>query len=1112
MINITIINAEKPEHVTEHSRVTQAQPARGFSVGRLFPNPCLSGLITCILTPLLGLAGCSPTKYRKSADREAYHTIAERNCDPRWAQADVRIDMNPRSRYFDPYNPDCSPMPHDDPASHRYMHCVDGMKGWKHWGDRGVRSSLENPQWRVRLAEYTKLDEDGRVKLDVDSAVRLAYVNAPLHQSSLETLYLSSLDVTGERFRFDSQFFGGYDTRYVHQGSLSPARIGFNPTFGRYVILPPIDGVESNLLSVGRPAAANPALAVSRRFATAGEVLVGFANSFVFEFTRTDVSLASSLANFSFVQPLLRGGGRYIALEQLTLGERRLLGNLRAYSQFRQGFFTQIVIGELGVTGPQRNGSGTVLQSFSGVGGVGGYLGLLQQAQQIRNTEDNLRLQLRTRDRLEALYDNELIDIVQVDQFRQNIEVTRANLLDQENSLALAVDNYKTQILGLPSDLPAEVDEQLVEGFQLIPIESNPVVDSILALQTRIGDVGELFDLEIRTEELGTSLGDLKEQDIDGVELFLIQLQAVVDSVARRVKDLPSNMALLDQARSSEDNSSDIELDSIADASGRIHEELDQLPQRFEAASERLETMMDGLTDENLERTISRNNEWLAEVLSLSRVIVRIQSILRDVESEPERTLRSAEEFIEPVSELFETARVDVEKMNAVVPERERLMTEDEKERFRRERERLNQRFRELETGEVGFDVAVTELQQIRETYSDETREQTIVDLTTWVQSFVQLVERLSLIPAQARLEVITVEQVRLDPDTAFQIALANRLDFMNGRAALVDQWRAIQIAANALKSNLTITGGGEVRTARNNPVDFRASTSTVRLGLEFDAPLARLLERNGYRETLIQFQRSRRNFIQSRDALQKGLRALLRTLEQRRLQLEIQRRAVSIALRRVEQTQLALLTPPPPVQPGARPQINPTTAINLLGAQSSLQSSQNSFLAAWLNYYAARLRLYRELGVMQLDASGRWIENSLDFDNPAPIAEEESIELLPPPVPIELLDFDQADMIGYNGLSSVVTDQAIAEADQAEIAETDTKPAESNPSRAQADAPSAQADPPSVIPGKAESVVANPSQSMDGSTEPIEMDLAAPATREPESPHAAEETKPPKE
>ncbi|MCA9130711.1 MAG: TolC family protein, partial [Planctomycetales bacterium] len=914
----------------------------------------LSGFLTCFLAGHLA-TGCSQSKHRLNADREAYCTIAERNGDPRWAQSDVRIDLDPRSRYFDPYNPDCSPMPQDDPAAHQYMHCVAGKKGWKHWGDYGVRSSLENPVWRSQLAEYTELADDGAVKLDVDSAIRLAYMHSPLHQRSLETLYLSSLDVTGERFRLDTQFFGGNAINYQHQGNVSPSTIAFLPATG-YVVTGPLRRADSNRLTVPSD------LRTSRRLATAGEVLVGFANSFAFEFSGGDVNLANSLANFSFVQPLLRGGGRQIALEQLTLSERRLLSNLRAYSQFRQGFYTQVVIGELGVSGPERAGADTVLQSFSGSGGVDGYLGLLQQTQQIRNTEDNLRLQLRTLDRLEALYDNELIDIVQVDQFRQNIEVTRSNLLDQTNALQLAVDNYKTQILGLPSDLPVDVDEELVDGFQLIPIESNPAVDAILELQARIGSVGELLDLASRVDELQQSLVGLAGKELNEVDLFLLRLQAILDATARRLRYLPNDLALLGKTPSETGPAARPASETIAEATRGIEDASDQLPERFRQASGRLESMIDRLNDENLVQMVTDNSAWINEILSFSRDIVRIQSYVRDVDAEPERSLDIAEQFIAPVTQLLEIARSDIQRMNEIVPEREKLMREDERDLYRRDRQRLLERLGELESGEVGFQAAERELERIRAVHSDEFRRQTINDLTAWVQTYVQLVERLSLIPAQARLEVVTVEPLELDPDVAFQIALANRLDFMNGRSALVDSWRAIQIAANALQSNLTITGGGDVSTARNNPVDFRAATSSLRLGLEFDAPLARLLERNGYRETLIQYQRSRRDFIQSRDTLQKGLRALLRTLEQRRLQLEIQRRAVSIALRRVEQTQLALLTPPPPVQPGTRPQINPTTAINLLGAQSSLQSSQNSFLAAWLNYNAARFRLFREL------------------------------------------------------------------------------------------------------------------------------------------------------
>jgi hypothetical protein len=99
---------------------------------------------------------------------------------------------------------------------------------------------------------------------------------------------------------------------------------------------------------------------------------------------------------------LLRGAGRDVALEQLTFVERALLANLRAYHQYRQGFYTQVAIGELGVAGPQRGGGGTVIAGFSGQGSVGGYIGLLQQLQRKRNTEDNLSLQERTLARLVA--------------------------------------------------------------------------------------------------------------------------------------------------------------------------------------------------------------------------------------------------------------------------------------------------------------------------------------------------------------------------------------------------------------------------------------------------------------------------------------------------------------------------------------------------------------------------------------------------------------------------------------------------------------------------------------------------------------------------------------
>ena len=202
------------------------------------------GLAAMSLVSLLVLAGagCSRTKYRLQADRDAYCVIAERNGDPRWHAADPSIEMDPRSRYFDPYDPDRPPMPLDDPTSHQYMRRVDGKKGWKHWLDNGLRPELENPAWTHALVNYVDVGDSGAVKLDIDSALRLAYVNSPDNQNQLETLYLSALDVTGERFRLDTQFFGGYDVDYHHRGSLNPAGLSFDAASGKWVVTPPFDG------------------------------------------------------------------------------------------------------------------------------------------------------------------------------------------------------------------------------------------------------------------------------------------------------------------------------------------------------------------------------------------------------------------------------------------------------------------------------------------------------------------------------------------------------------------------------------------------------------------------------------------------------------------------------------------------------------------------------------------------------------------------------------------------------------------------------------------------------------------------------------------------------
>jgi len=500
---------------------------------------CFPTLLFAALACLLFGCALPPWKHRIEADQEVRQVIAERNCDPRWANDKTGIELDSRSRYFEPEDPDCSPMPQDDPASNRYMNCVDGKKGWEHWLNNGIRESLENPQWKATLGEYVELTDSGAVKLDLDSAIKLAYIHSPDHQSQLETLYLSALDVTRERFQLDTQLFGNYDASYVHDGSLNPASIGFDTTQDRYVVNGAFDGNESNRVTLGGNIG-NPTLQARRRLATAGEVLIGFANSFIFEFNGPDAGLSSSLINFSIMQPLLRGAGRDIALEAVTQDERDLLANLRAYGQFRHGFFTRVAIGESGVAGPQRGFRGTTLQIFSGQGTVGGYVGLLRQLQQIRNSEDNLNLQLRTLAQLEAILQAGLIDLVQVDQFRQSVESEKAGLLQQRNAIQTALDQYKTNTLGLPPDLEIELDDSLIRQFQIVAPEATRLQDEITSLQDLLGRLpvdAEADELKEVESQISALLDPLEKQ----FNTLKDDIASTKESFPRREKGMDSD-------------------------------------------------------------------------------------------------------------------------------------------------------------------------------------------------------------------------------------------------------------------------------------------------------------------------------------------------------------------------------------------------------------------------------------------------------------------------------------------------------------------------------------------------------------------------------------------
>jgi hypothetical protein len=156
-------------------------------------------------------------------------------------------------------------------------------------------------------------------------------------------------------------------------------------------------------------------------------------------------------------------------------------------------------------------------------------------------------------------------------------------------------------------------------------------------------------------------------------------------------------------------------------------------------------------------------------------------------------------------------------------------------------------------------------------------------------------------------------------------------------------------------------------------------------VGLEFDAPLTRVSERNSYRQSLIEYQQARRDYYQFRDRVHQGIRNTLRQLQVDDLNFELRRAAVHVAITQVDVTRLRLseparpaqaTAPGQPTQPGGATTFGATIARDLVNAQIDLLNVQNDFLSVWVDHFVQTLQLDFDLGVMELDESGLRIDH----------------------------------------------------------------------------------------------------------------------------------------
>jgi outer membrane protein TolC len=206
---------------------------------------------------------------------------------------------------------------------------------------------------------------------------------------------------------------------------------------------------------------------------------------------------------------------------------------------------------------------------------------------------------------------------------------------------------------------------------------------------------------------------------------------------------------------------------------------------------------------------------------------------------------------------------------------------------------------------------------------------------------------------------------LEIDDDLAVIVAFENRLDLRKTQDAVEDKQRAVMIAADRLRGELTLLGSVASGQRRNDSTSGAAKNSRVELDrvsltalLTIDLPIERTAERNAYRKSYIDLEETMRSLQSLEDQIKLQVRNRLRALLSARESMLIQAKARDVAVKRVESTNMFLNA--------GRAQIR-----DLLEAKEALLNAQNSLTAAIKNYRISELQLQRDMGVLEVNQKG---------------------------------------------------------------------------------------------------------------------------------------------
>ena len=176
---------------------------------------------------------------------------------------------------------------------------------------------------------------------------------------------------------------------------------------------------------------------------------------------------------------------------------------------------------------------------------------MIQRLQTLHNTEVLLSSEELTLGLLEANFEAGLIDLVQVDGFRQNIETERANLIRSRSTMQDAVETFLITAVHLPPTMPIELDDTPIRQFQLISPEINGLQKQLTMIMKKVGQLPDTPSFE-QVKAVSQEMTDLVDESQNDFEVVLHDYETLLADRDQllAVKDSQDQSVLADRDHS----------------------------------------------------------------------------------------------------------------------------------------------------------------------------------------------------------------------------------------------------------------------------------------------------------------------------------------------------------------------------------------------------------------------------------------------------------------------------------------------------------------------------------------------------------------------------------